>query len=155
MNFALQQIRRYTQAALGIILRHPLVGTSIIPVLPDGRIVLIQRRDNGKWSLPGGMVDWGEDLPTCIRRELLEETGLTLTTITRLVGIYSEPDRDPRFHCLCVVAAAEVTGEFAIQDELEVMDVKAFAIAEIPYGQLSHDNDRQFQDYLSGSTVLS
>jgi ADP-ribose pyrophosphatase YjhB (NUDIX family) len=87
MNFALKQIRRYAQAALGIILRHPLVGTSIIPVLPDGRVVLVQRRDNGKWSLPGGMLDWGENLPTCIRRELKEETGLDLITTLNPIAI--------------------------------------------------------------------
>jgi 8-oxo-dGTP pyrophosphatase MutT (NUDIX family) len=55
---------------------HPC--TSIIPILPDGRIVLIRRRDNGRWALPGGIVDWGEDIPTTVRRELAEETGLEL-----------------------------------------------------------------------------
>ena len=49
----MKQLQRYAQAALGAIFRHPLTGTSIIPVLSDGRIVLVQRRDNGKWSLPG------------------------------------------------------------------------------------------------------
>jgi ADP-ribose pyrophosphatase YjhB (NUDIX family) len=60
----MQQLRRFVQAALGVIFRHPITGTSIVPVLPDGRIVLIQRRDNGRWSLPGGIVDWGEDIPS-------------------------------------------------------------------------------------------
>ncbi len=86
---------RYGQTILGIIFRHPITGTSIIPILPDGRIVLIRRRDNGLWSLPGGMVDWGEDVPTTIQRELMEETGLELVKIRRLVGVYSAPDRDP------------------------------------------------------------
>ncbi len=34
------------RTVLGLIIRHPITGTSIIPILPDGRIVLIQRRDN-------------------------------------------------------------------------------------------------------------
>ncbi|MBI4782079.1 MAG: NUDIX hydrolase [Oscillatoriophycideae cyanobacterium NC_groundwater_1537_Pr4_S-0.65um_50_18] len=149
------QVKRYVQAALGLIIRHPITGTSIIPILPDGRIVLIQRRDNGKWSLPGGMIDWGEDIPTTIQRELVEETGLDLVKINRLVGVYSAPDRDPRFHSICIVVEAEVDGKLQAQDTLEVMDVRAFLPAEIPLGQLSHDNDRQLKDYFEGMTTLA
>lgn len=151
----MEQLWRYLQTAIGVIFRHPIAGTSIIPVLPDGRIVLVQRRDNGKWSLPGGIIDWGEDIPTSVRRELLEETGLELLQIKRLVGVYSDPRRDPRFHTICVVIEAAVSGEFNVQDTLEVKDIKAFSRAEIPQGHLSHDHDRQIQDYFDGLTVLA
>jgi ADP-ribose pyrophosphatase YjhB (NUDIX family) len=149
------QVKRYVQAALGLIIRHPIAGTSIIPILPDGRIVLIQRRDNGKWSLPGGMVDWGEDIATSVQRELAEETGLSLVKIRRLVGVYSAPDRDPRFHSICIVVEAEVDGNLQAQDTLEVMDVQAFLPTEIPQGDLSHDNDRQLKNYFAGLTTLA
>jgi 8-oxo-dGTP diphosphatase len=151
----MQQLWRFAQTALGVLFRHPITGTSIIPVLPDGRIVLVQRRDNGKWSLPGGIVDWGEDIPTSVQREMAEETGLDLLKITRLVGVYSAPNRDPRFHSICVVVEAEVDGKMQAQDTLEVMDVKAFLPTEIPQGELSHDHDRQLQDYFNGSTILA
>jgi len=154
-DFSMLQVKRYVQAALGLIIRHPIAGTSIIPILPDGRIVLIQRRDNGKWSLPGGMVDWGEDIPTSVQRELAEETGLDLVKIGRLVGVYSDPDRDPRFHSICVVVEAEVDGNLQAQDTLEVMDVQAFLPSEIPQGKLSHDNDRQLKNYFDGLTTLA
>jgi ADP-ribose pyrophosphatase YjhB (NUDIX family) len=150
----MQQLRRFVQAALGVIFRHPITGTSIVPVLPDGRIVLIQRRDNGRWSLPGGIVDWGEDIPSSVKRELSEETGLDLVSIKRLVGVYSDPERDPRFHSICVLVEATVDGIMAAQDTLEVMDVKAFAPGEIP-GELSHDHDRQLADYFRGVTMLA
>ena len=149
------QVKRYVQAALGLIIRHPIAGTSIIPILPDGRIVLIQRRDNGKWSLPGGMVDWGEDIPTSVQRELAEETGLDLIKINRLVGVYSDPERDPRFHSICVVVEADVDGKLQAQDTLEVMDVKAFLPTEIPQSSLSHDNDRQLKNYFEGLTTIA
>ncbi len=151
----MQQLQRFVQAALGIIFRHPVTGTSIVPVLPDGRIVLIQRRDNGRWSLPGGIVDWGEDIPTSVKRELTEETGLELIHIKRLVGVYSDPSRDPRFHSICILVEAAVDGTMLAQDKLEVMDVKAFKPGEIPKGKLSHDHDRQLADYLRGVTVLA
>lgn len=149
------QLWRIVQTALGVIFRHPITGTSIIPVLPDGRIVLVQRRDNGRWSLPGGIIDWGEDILTSARRELTEETGLTLIKINRLVGVYSDPQRDPRFHSICVVIEASVEGEMRVEDTLEVMNIQAFSPPEIPKGELSHDHDRQLKDYFSGSTVLA
>lgn len=146
---------RIGQTVLGIIFRHPITGTSIIPILSDGRIVLIRRRDDGLWALPGGMVDWGEDIPTTVRRELLEETGLELTKIRRLVGVYSSPERDPRIHSICVVVEAEVQGKMDVQDTLEVMEIDAFHPSSIPQGPMSHDHSRQLQDYLNGLTTLA
>ncbi|MBD2501030.1 NUDIX hydrolase [Anabaena azotica] len=146
---------RIGQTVLGIIFRHPVTGTSIIPLLSDGRIVLIRRRDDGLWALPGGMVDWGEDIPTTVRRELLEETGLELTKIRRLVGVYSAPDRDPRIHSICVVVEAEVQGTMEIIDTAEVLEIQAFPPHSLPQGPMSHDHYRQLQDYLNGLTTLA
>ncbi|HLO49562.1 MAG TPA: NUDIX hydrolase [Kamptonema sp.] len=151
----MRQLWQIGQIVLGIIFRHPITGTSVIPLLPDGKIVLIRRRDNGLWALPGGMVDWGEDIPTAVRRELAEETGLELVKIGRLVGVYSAPDRDPRIHSICVVVEAQVQGEMQIQDTLEVSEVQAFLPTAIPKGKLSHDHDRQLQDYFNGLTILA
>lgn len=151
----MNQLWRYVQAAIGVIVRHPITGTSVVPVLPDGRIVLVQRRDNGRWSLPGGIIDWGEDIPTSVRRELAEETGLNLVNINRLIGVYSDPSRDARFHSICVVVEAAVDGELHVGDTLEIMDARAFSPNDIPLGELSHDHDRQLQDYLSGLTIVA
>lgn len=143
------------QTVLGIIFRHPITGTSVIPVLPDGRIVLVRRSDDGFWSLPGGMVDWGEDIPTAVGRELMEETGLELLKIRRLVGVYSAPDRDPRIHSICVVVEAEVQGEMKIGDDLEVLEIEAFDPSSLPKPKMSHDHARQLKDYLQGLTTLA
>ncbi|XWK85724.1 MAG: NUDIX hydrolase [Phormidium sp.] len=146
---------QFFQTVLGILFRHPVTGATIIPILPDGRIVLIRRRDTGKWSLPGGIVNWGEDIPTTIERELEEETGLHLVKIHRLVGVYSAPDRDPRLHSIAVLVEASVQGTMGIQDTSEVSEVEAFAIGSLPKGDLSHDHDRQLQDYLSGVNTVA
>src|SRR4028118_831729 len=105
---------QFFQTVLGIIFRHPVPGATIIPLLPDGRIVLIRRSDTGEWSLPGGIVDWGEDISTTVKRELAEETGLELIKIRRLVGVYSAPDRDPRIHSIVVVVEADVEGSMQV-----------------------------------------
>ncbi|MDY6940859.1 MAG: NUDIX hydrolase [Cyanobacteriota bacterium] len=145
---------QYIQTVLGIIFRHPIAGTTIVPILPDNRIVLVRRQDNGKWSLPGGIVDWGEDIPSAAKREIKEETGLDLIKIRRLVGVYSAPDRDPRIHSICIVLEAEVDGTTNIGDTLEIAEVAPFERSELPLGDLSHDHDRQLQDYLDGKTTL-
>ena len=54
-------------------------------------VLLTRRSDNGRWCLPGGVMDPGESAQeTCIR-EALEETGLQVQ-VARLVGIYTSPD---------------------------------------------------------------
>ncbi|MGL5795391.1 MAG: NUDIX hydrolase [Waterburya sp.] len=146
---------RFISTVLGIIFRHPVTGTTIIPVLPDGRIVLIQRSDSGKWGLPGGMIDWGEDIPNAACRELEEETGLKLIKIRRLRGVYSDPQRDPRIHSISILLEVEAEGEFNVKDKLEVLQVKAFTKDELPRGNLSHDHDRQLQDYLNDAVTIA
>ncbi len=53
----------FAKGVLGLIFHHPVTGTSIIPILDDGRLVLIRRRDTGQWALPDGMVQWEGKLP--------------------------------------------------------------------------------------------
>lgn len=146
---------RFISTVLGIIFRHPVTGTTIIPVLPDGRIVMIQRRDSGKWGLPGGMVDWGEDIPHAAKRELREETGLNLIKIKSLRGIYSDPQRDPRLHSISILLEVLAEGELEAEDKLEVLQVKAFKRDELPLGDLCHDHDQQLQDYLNDRVAIA
>jgi 8-oxo-dGTP diphosphatase len=146
---------RFISTVLGIIFRHPVTGTTIIPVLPDGRIVMIQRRDSGQWGLPGGMVDWGEDIPHAASRELKEETGLKLLKIKSLRGIYSDPKRDPRLHSISILLEVEAEGELDPEDKLEVLQVKAFDRKDLPLGDLCHDHDRQLQDYLNDRVAIA
>ncbi len=56
----------------------------------QGRILLHQRTDNGKWGLPGGAIEVGETADQTIVREVLEETGYEVRVV-RLVGVYSDP----------------------------------------------------------------
>lgn len=67
-------------------------------ILEDGKIMLIKRGrepDKGKWALPGGFVDEGETAEEACVREAREETGLEIE-VGKIVGVFSEPGRDPR-----------------------------------------------------------
>ncbi|AFY37434.1 NUDIX hydrolase [[Leptolyngbya] sp. PCC 7376] len=149
-------IWRFIAAGLKLLVRHPIVGTTLIPILPDGKIVLARRRDTGTWSLPGGILDWGEDLTSCSRRELLEETGFELIKISRLVGVYSSLGRDPRFHAVTVAIAVEVNpSSTTIQDADEILEVKPFEASAMPLDNLSHDHAQLLCDYFDGKTVVA
>ncbi|NEQ37141.1 MAG: NUDIX hydrolase [Okeania sp. SIO3I5] len=150
----MRRLWQFGQTVLGLIFRHPLTGASVVPILPDGRIVLVRRRDNNQYALPGGMVEWGEDISTTVKRELFEETGLELVKIRRLVGVYSAPDRDPRVHSINILVEADVRGNMDVKDDLEISDVQAFELTSLPQ-DLSYDYDRQLKDYLSGLTILA
>jgi 8-oxo-dGTP diphosphatase len=75
-------------------------------VLDRQQRLLVVRRGNppfkGMYALPGGFVDIGETAEDACRRELLEETGVRVGKL-QLLGVYSDPKRDPRGHT-CSVA---------------------------------------------------
>ncbi|MBN1826951.1 MAG: NUDIX hydrolase [Candidatus Eisenbacteria bacterium] len=72
---------------------------------------LVERRNPPKgWALPGGFVDYGEDLPEAAAREGREETNLEVEILGQFRA-YGDPGRDPRFHTVTVVYAAHGRGE--------------------------------------------
>ncbi|WP_162329600.1 NUDIX hydrolase [Synechocystis sp. CACIAM 05] len=146
---------RYAQVFIKLLLRRPLSAVTVIPILSDGSIVLVKRQDTGQWSLPGGLIDWGETVAITAARELQEETGLRLIKIDRLLGVYSSPDRDPRMHSVTISLVVKAQGNLLIGDRHEVSEVKAFAVEDLPLGALSHDHDQQLQDFLRGETIIA
>jgi len=75
--------------------KTPLATVDII-IETGGGIVLVRRRNPPHgWALPGGFVDPGESVAQAARREAKEETGLDVE-LTELLGVYSDPKRDPR-----------------------------------------------------------
>lgn len=90
--------------------RNPAPTVDIIIELSGGGIVLIRRANvpHG-WALPGGFVDYGETVEDAAVREAAEETGLEVK-LTRLLGVYSDPERDPRQHTISTVFVAEASG---------------------------------------------
>ena len=115
------------------LLRRPVVGIAAAARTADGRLLLIRRGDSGKWALPGGTLEWGETLRGCIEREVFEETGAPVTHLGELIGVYSAPVRDPRFHAVTVVVAATIgEPDQAAVNPLEVTEIGLFHDHELP-----------------------
>lgn len=66
--------------------RHS-VSVAAAVVRDDGRVLVIQRRDNGKWEPPGGVLELEETIEEGLRREVREETGIDVE-VERLTGVY-------------------------------------------------------------------
>jgi 8-oxo-dGTP diphosphatase len=119
--------------AARLILRRPVAGVAAAARVPDGRWVLIRRADTGTWALPGGTSEWGETTIETLRRELIEEAGAELRSVTRTVGVFSRPDRDSRFHAVTVVVACEVAmPSEPPNNPLEVTEVGLFDDDALP-----------------------
>lgn len=114
---------RYSVSAAGVI------------VDDEGRALIIQRRDNGHWEPPGGILEHGETIEDCLRREVYEETGLSIEP-GPLTGVY----QNMRRHIVALVFRCRVGGgtpattletssfKWVTQDECRELMAEAYAI---------------------------
>ena len=88
--------------------RNPSVTTDIFIFDDDLNFILIKRKNEpykDYWALPGGFVDYGECVEDAAIREALEETSINVE-LKELVGVYSDPSRDPRGHTVSITYTA-------------------------------------------------
>ena len=67
---------------------HPAAAVALVD---EDKILMLKRKDNKKWTLPGGTLDFGESLTDCAIREVMEETGFDVS-IQDVVGTYTDGD---------------------------------------------------------------
>jgi len=127
----------------------PLLTADIIIELSHNdktQIVLIERLNPPfGWAIPGGFVDRGESVESAAIREAKEETGLDVT-LQCLLGCYSHPQRDPRFHTASLVYISSADGIPVAGD-----DAKTAALFDIDSLDLSlaFDHRQILDDYLA------
>ena len=124
-----------------------LTADIIIEIKHNGgtQLVLIERLNPPfGWAIPGGFVDRGESVESAAIREAKEETGLDVK-LECLLGCYSKPDRDPRFHTASLVYIASATGKPVAGDDAKT--TRLFNIDAIDVA-LAFDHQQILDDYL-------
>ncbi len=135
------------------LLRRPVVGVAVAGRTEDGRWLLIRRGDTGTWAFAGGTVEWGETMRSTIARELAEEAGVEEAEVGRVIGVYSKPERDPRFHAITVLVEARVSEPVRPpSNPLEIREVRLFREAELPPDLAMGMND-MMRDARAGKTA--
>jgi 8-oxo-dGTP diphosphatase len=135
------------------LLKRPVTGINAIARTDDGRVLLIRRGDTGDWALPGGTLEWGETFRAALPRELLEEAGVEMVELGQLLGIYSDPDRDPRFHAVTVVVEARISEPARPPcNPVEILEVGLFHSNELPVN-LSHGHRDMLDNAMAGWVV--
>ena len=115
------------------LLRRPVVGVAAAARTEDGRWLLVRRTDADDWALPGGTLEWGETLRVAIRRELAEEAGAEVLELGNLIGVYSAPQRDPRFHAVTVLVEATVAEpQRPPMNPVEIAEARLFPETDLP-----------------------
>ena len=123
----------------------PLVGVGAI-IIEDGRVVLVKRGHpplEGKWSIPGGVLEIGETLRKAAVREALEETGLAVEP-GELLGVFERviPDEQGRmrYHYVLIdFLCRRVAGQLAAGDDAR--EVRWFRREELAGLELARETE--------------
>lgn len=111
----------------------------------DDKIVLVKRKYppyKNHWALPGGHVEFGETTEAASVREFSEETGLN-TKVTALVGVYSDPNRDPRGHYVTVAYRLGLNGG-SLKGGDDAKEAKWWQLSDLP--PLAFDHSKIIED---------
>ena len=122
----------------------PPVPTVDVIIEVEDRIVLIRRKHPPPgWAIPGGFIDAGERAQDAAVREAMEETGLRVA-LTGLLGVYSDPARDPRRHTISTVYIGKAEGMPSGGDD--AAEARLFSESDLP-SPLAFDHARILADY--------
>ena len=118
-------------------------------VIIKNHIILLVKRSKppfeGLYALPGGFVEYGETVESALIREIVEETGLKVK-IKSLIGVYSDPKRDPRGHIISIAFRAQIIGG-EVSSGSDASEVRFFDIRNLP--RLAFDHEKIIQDALT------
>ncbi|MBN2252007.1 MAG: NUDIX hydrolase [Candidatus Altiarchaeota archaeon] len=116
-------------------------------VLKENSILLVKRGNDpfkDMWALPGGFVEYGETTEEAVKREVLEETGLQVG-VDEMLGVYSDPKRDPRGHTVSIVyLCSPLKGE--LKAGTDAKETGYFDLFDIP--ELAFDHKKIIEGML-------
>ncbi len=133
--------------------RPIILPGSVVIIINELNEVLLQLRHDESWGLPGGLMDLGESFEEVAKREVFEETGLTIENL-KLLNVHSgsnyylkAPNGDELYSATAVYYTKDFNGTIKI-DYSESKDMKYFALDNLP-SKLT-GNDRGFvEEYVN------
>lgn len=123
----------------------------------DSRILLVKRKNDpfkGYLVLPGGFVSEGERVEDAAKREVKEETSLNIELLD-ILGVYSDPTRDPRGHMMSTVFIAKISSHNDKVDAVAQDDAAAIewiSLEVIDTRNVGFDHKRIISDYKTWKT---
>lgn len=126
-----------------------------------GRLLLIRRRDNGRWAMPAGAMELDESIFDCLVREVREETGLEVQAAT-LFAVWTDPSKtsiithfgDPYQLIVFVFHVDDWRGELVTQTD-ETIDAGFFSLDRLPeILPHYHDTLRDWANYKSNRKLV-
>jgi 8-oxo-dGTP diphosphatase len=132
--------------------RNPIPTVDTI-IQKDSHILLIKRKNDpfkGYFALPGGFVNEGEKVEEAAKREVMEETALDVELVD-ILGVYSDPNRDPRGHIMSTVFVGKISNnkekvELWAQDD--AAGVVWMSLEEIDNTSLAFDHKKIISNYM-------
>jgi 8-oxo-dGTP diphosphatase len=131
---------------------RPAITVDII-IEREGNLLMVRRKNDpfkGLLCIPGGFVEFGEKVEIAAKREAYEETNLQVEPIA-ILGVYSDPQRDPRGHTVSVSFIAKIIGGIPKAGD-DADDVEWVPLDDNRL-QLAFDHSRIVQDYRSWKKV--
>ena len=127
--------------------KNPSLTTDIFIFDENKNFILIKRKNEpykNFWALPGGFVDYGECVEDAAIREALEETSINVK-LDKLIGVYSNPSRDPRGHTVSVTYSARGNMNEMKADD-DACDINIFTKKDLKKINLAFDHEKIIND---------
>lgn len=132
--------------------RNPTPTADII-LQRDSKILMVRRKKDpfkGQLALPGGFINEGETAEEAARREAIEETSLEVEPI-EILGVYSDPKRDPRKHIMSIVFVGIIVGgSDKAGDDAE--SIEWVELGTIEKQEIAFDHAQILRDYKKWKT---
>jgi 8-oxo-dGTP diphosphatase len=124
--------------------KNPIPVVDVVIKTREGILLIKRKLDpfRGKWAIPGGHINYGETTEEAAVREAREETGLDVQ-VEKILGVYSNPERDPRGHRISIVYLCKKAGG-VLKPGSDSSDVRFFK--EINEDDLAFDHAKILRD---------